>query len=75
MAYEDVVMYDVVSSNVSAFGYDADEMVLYVSFHNGSVYWYAGIDSSLYDSFMMAESKGKFVWAYLRGKYEYGRVV
>jgi|LSQX01.2.fsa_nt_gb hypothetical protein len=74
MAFEDVTMYDVDSSNVDAFGYDENEQVLYVRFRQGRLYWYAGVDSSVYDAFMMAPSKGKFVWQYLRGHYEYGEM-
>ena len=76
MAYEDVVMFTVDSSNVNEIGYDDTEMNLYVSFKNGSVYWYNGIELSLYEDLMAAPSKGQWVWQVLRrGGYEYGRVV
>jgi hypothetical protein len=74
MSFDTTTMYPVNSSHVNAFGYDAGEMVLYVSFNNGTTYWYSGVDSSVYDSFMMADSKGKFIWQYLRGQYEYGQL-
>lgn len=74
MSFSDVEMIPVQSSHVSAFGYDPNEMILYVQFNNGSTYWYSGVDSSLYDAFMMAPSKGQFIWQYLRGQYEYGQL-
>lgn len=73
MAFEDVDMFEVESSNVESIGYDFEEMVLYVKFIKGpAIYWYSGIDNSLYENFLMSDSKGKFIWQYLRGQYEYG---
>lgn len=75
MAYENTTMIGVDSSNISSIGYDELDGVLYISFKNGSVYWYAGVEKSLFDEFLMADSKGKFMWANIRGLYEYGRLI
>jgi hypothetical protein len=76
MAFSDVVMYPVNSSNVAEIGYDSDNMVAYVSFiSNGTTYWYAGVDVDTWESFLNSPSKGQFVWRVFRnGGYEYGHL-
>jgi len=63
----------VVSSNVAAIGYDPDEAILEVEFLNGSIYWYHDVPEEVYDDFMMASSKGKYLWDHIRDVYEYER--
>lgn len=53
----------VISSNVSAIGYDDD--VLIVRFHGGATYGYPG-QADRYDDLVSAPSKGKWVWRNLR---------
>lgn len=55
----------VLSSNVSAFGVDGDDLI--VRFHNGSLYQYTGV-GDLYSSALTSNSKGKWVWRNLRRK-------
>lgn len=67
------------SSNVQDFGYDEDEENLYVRFlpkanSSGSCYVYYGVEPEIYQQFLMAPSKGKFVWSHLRGRYEYAKI-
>lgn len=62
------------SSNVADVGYDLETATLEVGFLNGSVYQYYDVPDEVYHEFMMAASKGQFVWQYLRGQYEYERV-
>lgn len=47
---------------------------LEVRFQNGSVYQYFNVPNRVFGSFVAAPSKGKFVWANLRGKFTYRRV-
>lgn len=63
----------VVSSNVAAIGYDPDEEILEVEFLNRSIYWYYDVPEEVYDDFMMASSKGKYMWDHIRDIYEYER--
>ena len=69
------MMYPVQSSNVSEIGYNDKELDLYVKFNNGSIYMYSGVPENIWENFMSAESKGKFVHQYLKGQYDYLRVV
>lgn len=66
------------SSNVESFGYDDENMVLWVRFlargnNPSSLYWYSGVEPDIYQAFFESPSKGRFVWSHLRGRYEYGR--
>lgn len=61
----------VVSSNVVAVGYENND--LYVDFKSGS-YVYKDVPHEIYDALLVAESKGKFMWAYIRDRYDYVRL-
>ena len=59
------------SSNISAIGYDPDSEVLEIEFTNGAVYSYSGVPLGEYESFMSADSKGKYLHANIKGRYSY----
>lgn len=63
---------EVNSSNISKIGYEDD--TLYVEYKSGTQYKYKGFPKNLYESFLEAESKGRFMNAEVKGKYEYERV-
>jgi hypothetical protein len=45
------------SSNVRAVGYDAEEQILEVEFHSGSIYHYFNVPEYKYEGLMRASSK------------------
>lgn len=52
----------VTSSNVRAIAYNAREQCLYVSFkRGGSTYRYFEVSDSLFQDFLKADSKGRFL--------------
>lgn len=67
------------SSNVRAIGYDSENKYLYVQFHPGSeserspIYRYISVPENVYSRFIEAPSKGMFVWANIRDKYNYAK--
>lgn len=63
-----IEMVPVKSSNVIAVGYKGGNM--YVEFASGH-YEYDNVPKEVYDGFLASESKGKYMWANVRGKYEY----
>lgn len=67
-------MLPVVSSNLSAVGYDAANQQLYVQFHSGSVYVYSNVPQTIYKSLMRAESKGSYHAAYIKHSFPYRRI-
>ena len=61
-------MVPVQSSNVSSIGYENG--VIEVLFHNGYAYRYPNCNEQLFQEFLNAPSKGKFVHARLKGTGE-----
>jgi len=64
----------VVSSNIASIGYDPETFILEVEFHSGGIYQYFDVPQQVYIDFVNAESKGRFLWQYIRDVYEYTRV-
>lgn len=64
------------SSQIEAFGYDAETQTLAIRFPGrgatpGSVYHYADVPAHVFEQMSAAESKGKFFGSQIRGHYEY----
>jgi hypothetical protein len=68
------ILYSVESSNVTEIGYQEEDRTFYVRFHNGALYAYYEVEPDVFDLMMSANSKGSFVWQYLRDRYNYSRV-
>jgi len=72
------------SSNVHSIGYDEPSMSLFVRFWGlskskrsqvaGPIYKYFNVEKRIYMQMYYAESKGKFVWERLRGRYRYAMI-
>jgi hypothetical protein len=69
-----VDMTPVRSSNVDSIGYDEETATLVVQFLDGSVYNYYEVPDEVFHDFLLASSKGKFLWREIRDVYEYERV-
>ena len=65
----------VTSSSLSSAGYSADESTLEVEYLNGSIYQYFAVPKGVFDSLLMAPSKGSFISERIRNHYPYRRVV
>ncbi len=65
-------MTPVISSNISSIGYENG--TLYVSFHHGGLYAYAGVSESVYNELMSAPSHGKYLAAHIKGIYPYSKI-
>ena len=65
----------VTSSNIASIGYDADQMILEVEFHYGTVYQYFDVPESVYEGLMAADSHGKYFDAYVKkAGYQYEKL-
>lgn len=71
-------MIPVDSSNVQEFGYVAEDQTLWVRFldkgRGSSLYVYMEVEPEIYQQFMAAPSKGKFIWSHMRDRYPYEKV-
>ncbi len=79
MALENVTFFDVESSNVESFGYDEEENTLYVRFlarktSPSTLYAYHEVEPEIFDQFMEADSKGRFIWTHLRDRYNFEKL-
>lgn len=63
------------SSNVSQIGYNSDEMVLVVIFHNGYTYNYYDVTPAEWESFQNADSKGRYLAENIKGVKSYQRIM
>lgn len=64
----------VTSSNVASIGFDDSSLTLEVEFNDGSVYQYFDVPEALYQEFMNASSKGKFLHDNIRHSFRYSRL-
>ena len=67
-----VLMEDVNSSNLKKVGHDGND--LFLEYSSGALYKYSDVPQSLYEELLTSESKGKFVNACVKGKYEFKRL-
>lgn len=64
-----IAMLPVSSSMANAVGYDADNEILQVEFHNGSVYQYSDVDEQTWSDLCQTNSVGSFYNNEIKGKY------
>ncbi|WP_259391347.1 KTSC domain-containing protein [Paenibacillus sp. 1011MAR3C5] len=62
-------MISVLSSNISAIGYDAAAHHLYVRFHSGTTYRYSGVPSSIHSGLMNATSKDSYLTHCIKDRF------
>ena len=64
----------VVSSNVASVGYSHHLHALEIEFVRGAVYRFLNVPADVYRDLLASESKGRFIFERLRGKYEFVRI-
>lgn len=60
-------MHNVSSKTIQAVGYDANSQILQIKFRGGGLYRYFGVPVSVFDSFINAESLGRYYNKFIRG--------
>lgn len=66
---QNMMMQDVVSSELQSVGFDEAASILQVKFQNGRVYRYQGVPQSVFENLLRADSKGRFFNAQIRDRY------
>jgi hypothetical protein len=64
----------VVSTSLASVGYDKARRTLEVEFRKGRVYQYHDVGPEIFERLMSAESKGRFMNAFIREAYRFTRV-
>lgn len=62
------------STNIASIGYDKETQTLEVEFLKGNLYQYFDVPQAVYEGFLSADSKGKYLIANIKGNYRYARV-
>ena len=62
------------SSQISGIAYDDTKQILAVQFQTGAIYEYMGVDRSVYESFLVAPSAGRFLNQHIKGIYSYRKI-
>jgi hypothetical protein len=62
------------STNVAEVGYDPDNMILEVLFHNGGLYQYFGVPEYVYRELLNAASIGRYVNDRIKDHYRFRRI-
>lgn len=70
----DIKWQEVESSNISAIGYDEEKQELYVRFSSGAEYAYHEVPTGIYQDFLDADSKGKYFYQHIKGRYQWDKL-
>ena len=62
------------SKMFTAVAYDADKQTLYLRFQSGEVYRYFEFEAAQFQTFLNAESRGRFFLAHIRDRCRYERM-
>ena len=63
----------VVSSDIAEIGYEASSLILQILFVSGGLYNYFDVPASVHETFMQADSKGRFFNGNIKSKYRYAK--
>jgi hypothetical protein len=61
------------STAIAHIGYDETARELHVTFTNGAAYTYYHVPKHVYDAFRTAASKGQFLNAWIKDRYDFRR--
>ena len=64
-----MIMKPVVSSSISAIGYDNMSQTLYIRFIKGKTYSYYNVPTNVYEGLNNAKSKGRYYANFIKGRY------
>lgn len=67
---------NVISSNLEKVAYEEKDRILYVAFKkNKNIYFYSDVPVQVYNEFLMARSKGKFFYNFIKFRYKFGAIM
>jgi hypothetical protein len=62
------------SSNIRSIGYDLSSKILEIEFHNGGIYQYLNVPSSIHEALMNAPSQGKYFHRNVKAVYRWTKI-
>ena len=70
-----LLMFEIESSNIKAVGYDGSTRDLRIQFKSAAIYYdYHGVKPELFAKLMKADSKGQFYYHNIKGKFEFSKI-
>ena len=66
-----MIRQSVSSSNLRSVGYDSDQLILEIEFHESGVYQYFGVPERVFKGLMSAQSIGSFFNQDIKDNYRY----
>jgi len=69
-----VLMKKIESANLEAFGYDPEQLILFIRFKSTGLYLYHKVPATTVDEFQAAESKGGFFHQKIKNSFQFTRV-
>ena len=64
-----MILNEVVSSNIRKVGYEDNNLI--VEYISGKQYKYENVPHELYEDLLKADSKGRFMNEFIKGKFKY----
>jgi hypothetical protein len=62
------------STAIKTFSYDLETRTLFVTFIDGDLYAYRGVEAETYQAMRAVVSKGRFFARHVRGRYAYAKL-
>jgi KTSC domain len=62
------------SNAIAGAGYDSETLRLDIEFRDGAAYRYNGVPSAIWAKLLQSESKGRYLNAEIRGRFECARI-
>jgi XTP/dITP diphosphohydrolase len=62
------------SSDIISIGYDAENRLLEVEFHEGRIYQYRNVEPDIHEQLMRADSHGQYFDTFIRSRYRYDKI-
>ena len=64
----------VISSNISSIGYNPEDRIIEIEFHDGGIYQYFDVPKTICDDLMTARSHGSFFHRYIKNNYQWRKI-
>ena len=70
-----IPMFEVTSANIKMIGYDKESLTLRIKFKTSNIFYdYKGVSAELFMELMGSDSKGKFFFTQIKGKFEFEKI-
>jgi len=65
---------NVISSNIKSIGFDPEDKILEIEFHDGGIYQYFDVPQTIYNDLITAKSHGSFFHKHIKNNYRWKKI-